>query len=104
MEQPVILQGFGQQPNETIGELLELPLKVITNEDCFNEFLREKDGYFKKSLIRTPITRTLYDGITDQILCTKITCEAEDVCKKRRKKKGDTCIDKQAKCVRLFVA
>ena len=67
-----ILQGFGQQPNETIGTLLEIPLRVLTNEECYKDFLKESDQ------INSQVKKTLYDGITDQILCTKLTCNEND--------------------------
>ena len=70
--QPGILQGFGQQPNETIGTLLEIPLRVLTNEECYKDFLKESDQ------INSQVKKTLYDGITDQILCTKLTCNEND--------------------------
>ena len=70
--QPGILQGFGQQPNETIGTLLEIPLRVLTNEECYKDFLKESNQ------INSQVRNTLYDGITDQILCSKLTCNEND--------------------------
>jgi hypothetical protein len=70
--QPGILQGFGQQPNETIGTLLEIPLRVLSNEDCYKDFLKESEQINKQ------VRQTLYDGITDQILCSKLTCDEND--------------------------
>ena len=70
--QPGILQGFGQQPNETIGTLLEIPLRVLTNEDCYKDFLKESNQ------INSQVRNALYDGITDQILCSKLTCNEND--------------------------
>ena len=100
----MILQGFGLQPDETTGELLELPLKYINNENCFKEFEKEKDGYIRpKSSPRARISSTLYDGITDQIICTKITCEAGDLCQKGQTKERDACLERRAKCVRIKV-
>ena len=100
----MILQGFGLQTDDTIGELLELPLKYIDNEICFKEFEKEKDGYIRpKSSPRARISSTLYDGITDQIICTKITCEAGDLCQKGQTKERDACLERKAKCVRIKV-
>ena len=67
-----IFQGFGQQPNETIGTLLEIPLRVLSNEECYEDFLRESEQ------INSQVRKTLYDGITDQILCSKLTCDEND--------------------------
>jgi len=78
--QPGILQGFGTQPNETIGTLLEIPLRVLTNEECYKDFLKESDQ------INTQVKKTLYDGITDQILCSKLTCDENDFTNTSNKK------------------
>jgi len=83
--QKVLLQGFGQQPDETIGELLQLELKTLQNEECYNRFLNvsetdkfgRKGSTGKKNEISTSIKQSLYDGITDQVLCTVFTCDGK---------------------------
>ena len=68
-----LYQGFGVQPGnqEITGELLELQLKVISNEDCYQKL----DNYIKTNInaynVRSQIKETVYDGITDQLLCTE---------------------------------
>ena len=57
---------------ETIGTLLEIPLRVLTNEECYKDFLKESNQ------INSQVRNTLYDGITDQILCSKLTCNEND--------------------------
>ena len=78
----VYLQGFGIQPVEEQGELLELELNLIpSNEKCYEEFIKVDEsipeGIPSKKISKTPgnfrIRQALYDGITDQLLCTKIT-------------------------------
>ena len=36
--QKVLFQGFGITPDGTSGELLELELNTITNEQCYEKF------------------------------------------------------------------
>merc|ERR1711884_165066 len=73
--QTAVLQGFGQQADGTSGELLELKLKTLTNEECYEEFktLSQKPAYN-----RVVTQNTLFEGITDQILCTQTTCNRTD--------------------------
>ena len=97
--QKVLLQGFGQQPDETIGELLQLELKTLQNEECYNRFLNvsetdkfgRKGSTGKKNEISTSIKQSLYDGITDQVLCTVFTCDGKT-----------PSLDAKAKCVSNF--
>merc|ERR1712062_149624 len=91
--QLVLLQGFGQQAKEgSEGELLELPLQTITNDECYEEF----SDLGKYDFVKSKIRATLYEGITDQVLCTKTTCKAEDVCMPGEDPK--TCLARGAKC------
>ena len=97
--QRVQLQGFGLQANGNKGKLLELELRTLKNEECYEEWTNP--GYqnvFNQNAVR--IRPNLYEGITEQILCTKIICEAVDLCKEE-KEKAD-CLDEYAKCVRKF--
>ena len=67
-----LYQGFGVQPGnqEKTGELLQLELKVISNEDCYQNFVEEFEEFeYKKEQIRPYV----HDGITDQVMCTIIT-------------------------------
>ena len=45
-------------------------------------------GKHRKKPITQQIRTSLYDGITDQVLCTKITCDGEDP----NLVKGDKCV------------
>ena len=81
------MQGYGRQANETTGELLKLELETLQNEECYNKFLnisktflfnsRNQSTDMKKD-ITTDIKKALYDGITDQLLCTVVTCSCTD--------------------------
>ena len=97
-----MLQGYGIQPRGEVGELLELELRTITNEECYREFTApENQATFNSgSLGFATIRPALYNGITDEILCTKITCTGEDVCER-----GETenCLARFAKCVRIQI-
>ena len=64
---------------------MQLTLQTIKNEECYNEFDRisetgfvNRKGKVIKKAITQQIKNSLYDGITDQVLCTKITCDGED--------------------------
>ena len=81
------MQGYGQQANETSGELLKLELETLQNEECYNTFLNVSETFLfnstnqstgRKKEITMDIKRALYDGITDQILCTVVTCNGTD--------------------------
>ena len=96
--QKVLLQGFGQQADETTGELLQLELETLQNEECYNRFLNVSETFKfnkggstgKKNKITNSIKQALYDGITDQVLCTTFTCNGTD-----------PNLDRLAKCVSL---
>ena len=81
------MQGYGQQANETTGELLKLELETLQNEECYNKFLNISETFLfnsrnqstgMKKEITTDIKKALYDGITDQLLCTIVTCNGTD--------------------------
>ena len=77
-DQNLLLQGFGRQAEEdSIGELLELELKTISNEECYVDLSNQIQSGFNL-LESTQISNSLYEGVTDQILCTKFTCNLED--------------------------
>ena len=98
------MQGYGQQANETTGELLQLELETLTNEECYNRHLTVSETFlygsrgqkltktgtneFLKNEITNSIKEALYDGITDQVLCTVTTCDGKD-----------SSLDRLAKCV-----
>ena len=85
--------------DKTIGELLQLELKTLQNEECYNRFVNvsETDKFSKngstgkKNKITTSIKQSLYDGITDQVLCTVFTCDGKT-----------PSLDARAKCVSNF--
>ena len=81
------MQGYGQQANETTGELLKLELETLQNEECYNKILNVSETYLfnrrnqsigKKKEITIDIKKALYNGITDQLLCTVATCNGTD--------------------------
>ena len=92
--QKVFSRGYGQQADETTGELLQIVLETLTNEECYNRhltvsetFLHDRSGQkilkfgtndFLKNEITNSIKLALYDGITDQVLCTVTTCDGKD--------------------------
>ena len=94
VNQDVILQGFGIQPDETIGELLQVPLRILSNEECYESFVNESE-YFARPQVKASVTSTLYDGITDQVLCSKITCNKADFTRDQRLKK---CVSDKISC------
>ena len=78
-DQNLLLQGFGRQAEEdSIGELLELELKTISNEECYADLSNQKNQRGFNPSDSTKISNSLYEGVTDQILCTKFTCNLED--------------------------
>ena len=76
-DQNVLLRGFGIQANDVPAELLELQLKTISNEECYVDLSNQIQSGFNL-LDSTQISNSLYEGVTDQILCTKFTCNLED--------------------------
>ena len=78
-DQNLLLQGFGRQAtDEKIGELLELELKTISNEECYADLTSQKNHRGFNPGNSTRVRNSLYEGVTDQILCTKLTCNLED--------------------------
>ena len=94
--QKVFLQGFGLKADDTSGELLQLELETLQNEECYNRFLNVSETFKfgkggntgQKNKITNQIKQALYDGITDQVLCTTFTCNGTD-----------PNLDRLAKCV-----
>ena len=102
--QRVFSRGYGLQADETTGELLQLELETLTNEECYNRHLTVSETFlygsrgqkltktgtneFLKNEITNSIKEALYDGITDQVLCTVTTCDGKD-----------SSLDRLAKCV-----
>ena len=78
-DQNLLLQGFGRQAtDEKIGELLELELKTISNEECYADLTSQKNHRGFNPGNSTRVRNSLYEGVTDQILCTKLTCNLEE--------------------------
>ena len=90
------MQGFGLKADDTSGELLQLELETLQNEECYNRFLNVSETFKfgkggntgQKNKITNQIKQALYDGITDQVLCTTFTCNGTD-----------PNLDRLAKCV-----
>ena len=92
--QKVFSRGYGQQADDTYGELLQIELETLTNEECYNRHLFVSETFlygssgqkliktgtnnFLKNEITNSIKEALYDGITDQVLCTVTTCDGKD--------------------------
>ena len=77
-DQNLLLQGFGIQANDVPAELLELQLKTISNEECYADLSNQKNQSGFNPSDSTKISHSLYEGVTDQILCTKFTCNLEN--------------------------
>ena len=70
-------EGFGLDGADEAGNLLELPLKIVGNNECYDRFV----NYFKDDTtnLQKKISAALYDGISDQVLCTVSTCEFNEL-------------------------
>ena len=68
-------QGFGQTPTEDHGTLLQLELRVLSSDECYEKF--NVDDIPKG--LRNKIQGNLFEGITQQVLCTMTTCNGTDV-------------------------
>ena len=68
--------------NEGAGKLLEANVTIISNEDCYeklnNIITTNINGYNS----RTQIKQAIYDGITDQLLCTEGLVVKREVCRR----------------------
>ena len=79
-----LTQGFGKTEleNEGAGKLLEANVTIISNEDCYeklnNIITTNINGYNS----RTQIKQAIYDGITDQLLCTEGLVVKREVCRR----------------------
>ena len=79
--QNAVTQGFGLTPDDKLGELLQLELRVLSSDECyekFNNIPEDQQKLFNASL-RIKVTGNLHEGITDQVLCTAITCDGSDL-------------------------
>ena len=91
------MQGFGLTPNDEFGTLLELELRAITNEECYEEWTNpEYQSDFNQPSVGVRVRSNLYEGITEQVLCTKVVCNKDEKCKN-----GETenCLQRNDKCV-----
>ena len=92
-----LLQGFGLVPKtKTSGDLLELPLKIVSNEECYEIFSKtfnlpknHKD-HNKAQNRRTVITGESYNGLTEGEMCTISTCNKTEG--RRDPTRGDKCV------------
>ena len=81
-----LTQGFGKTEleNEGAGKLLEANVTIISNADCYeklnNIITTNINGYNS----RTQIKQAIYDGITDQLLCTEGLVVKREVCRGKR--------------------
>ena len=79
-----LTQGFGKTEleNEGAGKLLEANVTIISNADCYeklnNIITTNINGYNS----RTQIKQAIYDGITDQLLCTEGLVVKREVCRR----------------------
>merc|ERR1712062_287816 len=70
------LQGYGLDENEESGRLLELQLRIISNEECYQTYSNLfKTSYYFFS-IKEQIKNALHDGINEGIMCSKSTCNS----------------------------
>ena len=87
--QEATMRGVGVLAGENeIGELTETKLNIISNDECYEKFLnysKKKPGYYRHNAI----ARSLFDGITDQILCTTTACNPDEV---TRENEYDKCV------------
>ena len=76
------MRGVGLHPDETIGELTETNLNIISNDECYEKFLNYSSLDARHRL--SAISRSLNDGLTDQILCTTTACDPAKVTRENR--------------------
>ena len=85
-----VIQGFGLEPSkDEAGTLLEIPLRIISNAECYEKF---QESFKSQPARKSPIRTSLYDGLSDQVMCTITTCDLSDLSTKE---------DKSAKCVSI---
>ena len=86
-DQMAISQGFGltEDDQDGIGNFLETNVTIISNQECYDtldDIIRNSDQGYS---LRKQIQNTVYDGITDQILCTKgEIVEKPGICRKNK--------------------
>ena len=84
------MRGLGQDiRGNNAGELTETNLNIISNDECYQKFLNqeEKNTSQWKNRKKYVTQKNLYDGITDQILCTTTACDPDKVTRENRRDK-----------------
>ena len=83
-------QGFGKTEveSEGVGRLKTQNVSIISNQECY-ENLKEitttnVDGYNQ----RVSIQNALYDGVTDQLICTEGIPFERHICRGRGSRKS----------------
>ena len=89
------MRGIGILADLTSGELTETNLNIIANDECYEKFLNYSENNavsnikygspaerWKRS--RLVVAQSLYDGITDQLLCTTTACNPDEVTRENR--------------------
>ena len=78
-------QGFGltELESDGAGKLLETNVTIISNQDCYdkldNIITTNENGYN----FRPQIKNAVYEGITDQLLCTEGLVVEKEICTSR---------------------
>ena len=74
------MRGIGELADETSGELTETKLNIIANDECYEKFL----NFSENNAVSNKYGQSLYDGITDQLLCTTTACDPAKVTRENR--------------------
>ena len=80
-----VTQGFGltELESDGAGKLLETNVTIISNQDCYdklnNIITTNENGYN----FRPQIKNAVYEGITDQLLCTEGLVVEKEICTSR---------------------
>ena len=80
------MRGIGEDIKGRTGELTETNLNIISNDECYQKFLNQEEKNASRwKNVKSSVTQTLFDGITDQILCTTTACDPAtiEVCSRR---------------------
>ena len=84
-----LTQGFGKTEleQEGAGKLLETNVTILSNQDCYekldNIISNDVNGYN----LRASIKSAVYEGITDQLLCTEGLPVEKEICRGRGKRR-----------------
>ena len=73
------MRGIGELADETAGELTETNLNIISNDECYKKLSNVTQKFTKIG-----ISYSLFDGITDQIICTTTACNPDEVTRENR--------------------